>query len=97
MSSVYDAFAGRREYDEAVAGYQRARDDQAQPIYQLTCDFAKIESPPPETQQLLGAVHANQAVMEGFVSVMAGTLPAPEFFSPDNVGAIMAEADAPAR
>ena len=42
----------------------------------------------------MGAMQGNQAAMDGFVSVMAGTLPAPEFFAPENVGRIMAEAGA---
>ena len=29
--------------------------------------------------------------MDGFVSVQASTLPAPEFFAPENVGRIMAQ------
>ena len=33
--------------------------------------------------------------MDDFVSVMAGTLPAPEFFAPENAGRIMAQAGAP--
>jgi flavin-dependent dehydrogenase len=94
-AALDDAFAGRRQYDEAMAGYQRARDEQSQPIYELTCEFAKIEPPPPEMQQLLGAVHGNQEAMDGFVSVMAGTLPAPEFFAPENAARIMAQAAAP--
>jgi 2-polyprenyl-6-methoxyphenol hydroxylase-like FAD-dependent oxidoreductase len=91
-----DAFAQRRSYDEALAGYQRARDDVAHPIYEFTCDVAKIEPSRPQiqTQQLLAAVHGNQEAMDGFVSVMAGTLPAPEFFSPDNIGRIIADAAA---
>jgi 2-polyprenyl-6-methoxyphenol hydroxylase-like FAD-dependent oxidoreductase len=91
-AAIDDAFSGRREYDEALAGYQRARDEEAQPIYAFTCDFARIEPPPPEMQQLLGAVAGNQAAMDRFVSVMAGTLPAPEFFGPENIGSIMAQA-----
>ena len=69
-----------------MAGYQRARDEEALPIYGFTCDFAKIEPPPAEMQQLFGAMQGNQAAMDDFVSVMAGTLPAPEFFAPENVG-----------
>ena len=30
--------------------------------------------------------------MDDFVSVMAGTLPVPEFFAPENIGRIMAAA-----
>jgi flavin-dependent dehydrogenase len=94
-SALDDAFAERRPYDEAMADYQRARDEEALPIYNFTCDFAKLEPPPPEMQQLIGAMHGNQDAMDGFVSVMAGTLPAPEFFGPENAGRIMAEAAGP--
>jgi len=34
---------------------------------------------------LLGAVHGNQEAMDGFVSVVAGTVSPVEFFSPDNI------------
>ena len=90
-----DAFAGRRPYDDAMADYQRNRDQEALPIYDFTCDFAKLEPPPAEMQQLMGAMQANQEAMDGFVSVMAGTLPAPQFFGPENAGRIMAQAAAP--
>jgi hypothetical protein len=39
-------------------------------------------------------MQGNQEAMDGFVSVMAGTLPAPEFFAAENVGGIMAQAAA---
>ena len=87
-----ETFAGRRPFDDAMADYHRARDEEAMPIYEFTCDFAKIEPPPPEMQQLFGAMQGNQEAMDGFVSVMAGTLPAPEFFAPENLGRIMAQA-----
>ena len=96
-SALDDAFAGRRPYDDAMADYQRARDEEALPIYEFTADFAKIEPPPPEMQQLIGAMQGNQEAMDGFVSVMAGTLPVPEFFGPENAGRIMAQAAPPRR
>jgi flavin-dependent dehydrogenase len=91
-SALDDTFAERRPYDEAMADYQRARDEEALPIYEFTNEFARIEPPPPEMQQLIGAMQGNQEAMDGFVSVMAGTLPAPEFFGPENAGRIMAQA-----
>jgi hypothetical protein len=42
--------------------------------------------------QLLGAVSTNPKAMHDFVSVVAGTLPAPAFFAPDNVARIIGEA-----
>jgi flavin-dependent dehydrogenase len=93
-SALDDAFAERRPYEDAMADYQQARDAEALPVYGFTSDFAKLEPPPPEMQQLLGAMQGNQEAMDGFVSVMAGTLPAPEFFGPENAGRIMSQAAA---
>jgi hypothetical protein len=45
-------------------------------------------------QQLLGAMRGNQDAIDGFVSVQANTLAAPEFFEPDNIGRIRAAAHA---
>jgi flavin-dependent dehydrogenase len=94
-SALDETFSERRSFDDAMADYQRARDEEALPIYEFTCDFAKLEPPPPEMQQLIGAMQGNQEAMDDFVSVMAGTLPAPEFFAPENAGRIMAQAGAP--
>ena len=94
-SALDETFSERRSFDDAMADYQRARDEEALPIYEFTCDFAKLEPPPPEMQQLIGAMQGNQEAQDGFVSVMAGTLPAPEFFAPENAGRIMAAAGAP--
>ena len=35
-SALDDCFAGRRSYEDALAGYQRERDEQALPLYELT-------------------------------------------------------------
>jgi flavin-dependent dehydrogenase len=89
-----DVACGRRSYEDAMAGYQRERDDQARPVYEFTDDFAQLRPPPPEMQQLLGAMRGDQEAMDDFVSVQAATLAAPEFFAPENVGRIMARAGA---
>ena len=90
-----DVFSGRRAYGDAMARYQRARDEASLPIYGLTCEFAKIAPPPPEMQGLFAALATQPAAVDDFVSVMAGTLPPPEFFAPDNVARIMGEAAMP--
>jgi hypothetical protein len=61
-------------------------------MYELTCDLARLEPPPPELQRLLGAVQTSQEAMDGFVSVIAGTVPVPEFFGPENTQRILAGA-----
>ena len=73
-----------------MSGYQNERDHHAMAMYDMTFDFAQVDQPPPpETQQLLAAVARNPEAMNDFVSVQAGTLPVPEFFSPDNISRIM--------
>jgi hypothetical protein len=72
--------------------YQTERDQHAMAMYEMTFDLAQLDKPPPpETQQLLGAVATSQDTMNDFVSVQAGTLPIPNFFNPDNVNRIIAE------
>ena len=90
--AVDDAFSRRRGWCEAMADYQRARDADVMPIYEFTDEFAQLRPPPPELQQLIGAMRGNQTAMDGFVSVQAATLPAPAFFAPGNVAQIMAAA-----
>ena len=92
--AVDDAVAERRSYEAGMTDYQRTRDGAAMPVYEFTDDFAQLQPPPPEMQQLLGAMHGNQEAMNGFVSVQAATLPAPDFFAPENVGRIMEQAEA---
>ena len=77
-----------------MSDYQQTRDREARPVYEFTDDFAQLRPPPPEMQQLLGAMIGNQEAMNGFVSVQANTLPAPEFFEPRNIERIMMAAHA---
>jgi flavin-dependent dehydrogenase len=85
VDALDSTFAGRQSYDEALAGYQRTRDETSGPMYELTADFASFDPPPPQMQQLLAAVAADPQASEDFVSVQAGTMPVPEFFDPANL------------
>jgi 2-polyprenyl-6-methoxyphenol hydroxylase-like FAD-dependent oxidoreductase len=89
VDALDGAFSGKQSYEEGMGNYQQARDHEALPVYDFTDDFAMLQPPPPEMQQLLGAMAGNQEAMDAFISVQAATLPAPEFFAPENVGRIM--------
>jgi 2-polyprenyl-6-methoxyphenol hydroxylase-like FAD-dependent oxidoreductase len=92
-ASALNAYlSGRRPFDDAMAEYHRTRDGRAKAMYDFTCQLATLEPPPPELQQLLGAIHGNQEAMDGFARINAGTTSPAEFFAPDNVEAIMAAA-----
>ena len=90
------ALTGRQPFDEAMAAYQQARDNRVLPLYEFTSQLATMEPPPPEMQQLLGAVHGNQEAMDAFVSITAGTVSPAEFFDPANVERLMTGGPVPA-
>ncbi|MGH9279115.1 MAG: NAD(P)/FAD-dependent oxidoreductase [Acidimicrobiales bacterium] len=93
-SALDESLDGRRPFDEAMGAYQQARDAQVAGIYEFTTQLATLEPPPPDMQQLLGAVHGNPDAMDGFASVAAGTLAPEAFFSPDHVAQVMGAAAA---
>ena len=84
--------SGARSFDVAMGHYQTTRDTHVLPMYEFTCQLATLEPPPPELQQLLGAVHGNQEAMDGFARVIAGVTSPAQFFSEQNVGRIFATA-----
>jgi flavin-dependent dehydrogenase len=96
VDALDQSFTGASSFDDAMRSYQQQRDEAATPMFELTLQLAAMEPPPPEMQALFGAMYGNEEAMDGFASVMAGTLPPPEFFSPDNIGRIMAQAGAEA-
>jgi 2-polyprenyl-6-methoxyphenol hydroxylase-like FAD-dependent oxidoreductase len=72
-------FSGGRSFDEAMAEYQRTRDEAALPMYEFTCQLATLEPPPLQMQQLLGAILGSQKAMDGFAQMNAGTISPAEF------------------
>lgn len=95
-TALDETFRGARSFDVAMGEYQSRRDEQVLPMYEFTCQLASLEPPPPELQQVLGAVHGNQDAMDGFMRVVAGVTSPAEFFSEENVGRIMSQAGAAA-
>lgn len=91
-TALHQVFATDRPFDEALGDYHRRRDERVMPMYEFTCGLATLEPPPPEMQQLLGAIAGNPTGMDGFVRTFAGTDSPALFFSPGNVGALLAAA-----
>jgi 2-polyprenyl-6-methoxyphenol hydroxylase-like FAD-dependent oxidoreductase len=88
-NALDEAFTGKRSFDAAMAAYQQTRDEQVLSMYEFTCQLATLQPPPPELQQLLGAMQGNQKAMDGFAQMNAGTVSPATFFAPENVNAIM--------
>ena len=92
VNALDKALSGTQPFDAAMSDYQRTRDARVKAMYEFTCSLATLEPPSPATQQLFAAVHGNQAAMDAFVRMNAGTISPAEFFAPGNVNAIMAAA-----
>ena len=97
LAEAVDAgLAGRQSLADALAAYKRQRDEQAAPGFEMTCQFAGLEPPPIEMQELFAALRYNQEQTNRLFGTIAGTVPGSEFFTPENIGRIMgAEAQDP--
>jgi 2-polyprenyl-6-methoxyphenol hydroxylase-like FAD-dependent oxidoreductase len=91
-SALDDTFTGRRTFDAAMGERQAERDSHSMPMYEFTYQLATLAPPPPEAQQLFGAVYGNKEAMDAFCRMSAGVLSPAEFFSEDNVNRIFAAA-----
>lgn len=89
VRALDDGFAGRRPLDEALADYHRERDRRAKPMFDFTCELARLDPAPPPMQTLFAALHGNQEATNGFISAMTGSLPLPVFMHPENLGRII--------
>ncbi|HXM54344.1 MAG TPA: NAD(P)/FAD-dependent oxidoreductase [Candidatus Dormibacteraeota bacterium] len=98
LAEAIDAgLGGRRPLDEAMADYERRRNEAARPLYDLNYERARLRPPPPEALRLYAALEGNQEQIDRLVGVPAGTVPAAEFFAPANVARILAAAATGAR
>lgn len=87
--------SGREPMEEALAEYERRRNEGALPMYEMTCQLAALEPPPVEMLQLFEALRENREEANRFIGVTAGTVPVEEFYAPQNVGRIIEGARSP--
>ncbi|HXF60924.1 MAG TPA: FAD-dependent monooxygenase, partial [Caldilineaceae bacterium] len=89
-AALDDGLSGRRSLDDALAGYVRRRDELAAQGFEMTCQFATLEPPRPEMQQLFAALRGNQEGINRLFGTFAGTVPASAFYAPENLSRMMA-------
>jgi flavin-dependent dehydrogenase len=80
-TAVADALEGRRPFESGMADYQAVRDAAVTGMYDLTCELAMLEPPPPEMEQLFGSLVGDQPGMDLFARVCAGVTPPEELFA----------------
>jgi flavin-dependent dehydrogenase len=85
-----DVLGGRADFDAAMAAHHQHRDAALTPMLELTTQLARLEPPPPELAELLGAVSASQPAMDAFTAMAAGVLSPATFFDPACLGPLLA-------
>jgi 2-polyprenyl-6-methoxyphenol hydroxylase-like FAD-dependent oxidoreductase len=78
-TALHEALTGGRPYGEAMAAYQADRDAAVLAMYDLTTDLATLQPPPPEVRQRVAAAAGDQAAMDCFIQVNAGSRPLSDF------------------
>jgi 2-polyprenyl-6-methoxyphenol hydroxylase-like FAD-dependent oxidoreductase len=93
LACAIDAgLSGARPLDAALAEYEQRRNEAGMPYYDFTMKLASLQPPPPDMQQLFGALHGNQPDTDRFLGLIAQVTPVQEFFAEENIGRIMARA-----
>ncbi len=86
LAEALDAgFSGREPLETALERLEHKRNEEAMAMYEFTCQWATLDPPPPVMQQLFAALRGNEAETNRFIGTLAGTVPIPEFFSPENM------------
>jgi 2-polyprenyl-6-methoxyphenol hydroxylase-like FAD-dependent oxidoreductase len=82
-------WAGEVTFESALRQCQVDRDATTLPMYEFTTQLATLDPPPPEMQELLGAIAGVAPAMDAFISVAAGTMSPSEFFDPHHLGGLL--------
>ncbi|MGA4838161.1 NAD(P)/FAD-dependent oxidoreductase [Streptomyces sp. G45] len=95
LAQALDAgFRGRMPLETALATYEYRRNEALKPLYDFIVDHAAMEPFDPAFQDVLAAMRGNQDAINRFFGVIQNTVPWAEFFSPQNLSALMGLADA---
>jgi flavin-dependent dehydrogenase len=94
VDAIGQGLAGRRPLDEAMADYERRRNEATLAVFQMNIDLARFTPPPAEQQRLQAALRGNQEATNRFFMAREGMIPAETFFNPENLRRIMGRAGA---
>ncbi|GHO78754.1 FAD-dependent oxidoreductase [Ktedonobacter sp. SOSP1-85] len=84
--------SGETIMEEALAEYERERNEICLPQYQLAMQFATLAPPPPDMQRLLSIIAADPEESTRYLGVLERSVPVAEFFAPEHIASLMARA-----
>ena len=91
-AAVHEGLAGKTPLDRALMGYERRRNEAIMSEYRENIAAARFTPVSPELLQLRLALRGNQKDTNRFVMMLEGWISREEFFDPDNVQGILANA-----
>jgi flavin-dependent dehydrogenase len=91
-NAIHTGFSGARPLNEALAEYQRVRDEQLTPMYELSCSMAALEAPSPEMLALYEALRTNSVERNRFFGTLGGAVSPSEYYAADNLQRIISGA-----
>jgi flavin-dependent dehydrogenase len=93
VDALDEGFSGRQPLLEALADYERRRNEVLLPLYELNYQFATHEPPSQELQQLFQALRTNSTERTNYIGAITGCISPTDFFAPENVARILATAN----
>jgi 2-polyprenyl-6-methoxyphenol hydroxylase-like FAD-dependent oxidoreductase len=88
---LHRGLSGQLTMDDALAGLEDERNAFALPLYHFSQQAAQLAPPPEEIVQLFGALVGNQPQIDRYFGIFAHTVAPGDFFSPENMQAILAD------
>jgi flavin-dependent dehydrogenase len=90
--ALHESFAGERPLDDALADFERRRDEETLPWYQINLGAARFGPPSPEVAAMRAGVRDSQEDTNLFYMAREGMVPPELFFNPENMQRIMGAA-----
>lgn len=87
--AIDDGLAGRRPMEEALADFERRRNEAELPYYDFTYHQGTLQPPDPNVLPVFAAVSQSPAATSQFFGLFAQTTSPAAFFAPENIGKIM--------
>ncbi len=92
VDALDDALSGRRPFEEAMAAYERARNEATMADYQENLAMARFMPLAEQQIRLMTALRGDQDATNRFFLAREGMIPRESFFNPENLGRLMAAA-----
>ena len=94
VAALSAGFSGSAALNEQLAEHESARNERVRPMYEFTTHLAALDPPAAEMRALFGALRGNQDATNAFLSAITGAISLSDFMSKENLGRIMAAAQA---